>query len=241
VRQDLPGYLPFTGVIYDTDNFTTDHRLSYHNLSDPEIASLLNQLDNFCWKRKCKLMACDKGISETHVSSFRSDDNFTIVIHAPQLPFVDITVTPWMSFAEFLTSLFSIIGVWTGVSVFGMDPVLLLKTAKTKINHHFGKEKKTNWTDGNADRKKIPVVYNRTASVSQDLTLNKKSSEVRVRRTLNILKERRLLELLTRVNRMQNRVDNLKHFVQTRQLSQLSPLTVPGATSLTNPYVNHFV
>jgi len=193
VAQLIPGYLPFTPLIFN--DTTEKHRLSYNNLSDPRIREILKNEEDFCRNVKCNLVSCDKMISLTGVGSYQSQGNFTVAIHFPQNPFTTVTATPWMSVAEYLTNCFSIVGVWVGLSVFGLDPTKIVGGIKEKLAQH----------------------NKRTGSAMEDHSLERSS---RKKTGINkVLSENKLVSIMNRMNRMQIRLENLKYYVQRKQLT----------------------
>ena len=105
-----------TFAIEVTDNYTA------------LIKTKIQDVTSFCDK-KCSQRECESKKYIPRLLSLQTDKIITyLMFHVPSNPYIVVVCQPKYSFIEFITGLFSTLGFWLGVSVFGS--VFDVKTAE---------------------------------------------------------------------------------------------------------------
>lgn len=115
---------PFTSVVHE-ENAKDIKRLSYSHTLNKTTSEKITLQEQQC-ERICYRPHCYIGRSLTIAKFHHGTHKMIVTVKTPHGPFVGVRAIPARPFIEFMTNVFSCLAVFLGISVRGLNPLLLV-------------------------------------------------------------------------------------------------------------------
>ena len=120
--RDRLGKIPFTEIVFEDDNFTDFHHVTYSDLKNEDVWRVIEKIEEDC-RRQCAASGCYHSIMTTiaEIKTIPSDEYIAILVTLPQRETTSIVHEPRINLIEFLLMLLNSFGTWLGLSILSFN------------------------------------------------------------------------------------------------------------------------
>ena len=120
-------------VLFDLDT-TIEYKYRHVSISDIRNPITSRNIDDIIKKcdSKCNVKYCDPDYSMTRFS-VSPDDDLTLIVMAPDSPFVHLRFTPALKLLDLIVYTMSALGAWFGVAFIHLEPLEVYQNFKRKF------------------------------------------------------------------------------------------------------------